>query len=114
VDNNNKQPANMPQTTQPQDPPTTEPVAPQPTTAPSGDSNKLIIFLLAGIVFIAILVGGIYFFLSNQKTQPAQTPISQKPTTLPQENLEQELSNIVLDPQPDADLSTVDGDLNQL
>lgn len=106
----------------PQTPPTPtintpppQPAVPQTPTpgAPAEESNKLILWLVIGLVVIIVLVGGIYLFLSRQQgtTQP-QTITSQTPA--PQENLENDLNSIDVETGADSDFTSIDQDLQSL
>lgn len=82
----------------------------------SGDSNKMILWLLIGLVIVVALVGGIYLFLSKQQTSAPKSQITplQTPVTLPQENLENDLRSIDVEGEIDSDFTPVDQDLGQL
>lgn len=103
-------------------PNTTDTPNPIPVPTPSqpvggtGESNKLVIWFAAGLVAIAILVGGTYLFLSQQQTAvPAVKPVvSQTPAPVVQQNLEEDLDSINIEGSVDSDLSAIDRDLQQL
>lgn len=103
MDNNNltQQPA-VPQT----------PIAPEP---PSGDSNKMVLWLVIGLVIVVVLVGGIYFFLSKQQTKTTETTTVQT-TPQPQDTvdaLDKDLNALNVE-NADSDFASVDQDLEQL
>lgn len=98
--------------------PPPQPAVPQTPTpaAPAGDSNKLIIWLVVGLVVIIVLVGGIYLFLSKQQAASqtlTPSPLTSQPPA-PQENLENELNNIDVNAGADSDFTSIDQDLQNL
>lgn len=102
------------------------PVPPQPSVPqvpvsepPSGDSKKMILWLVIGLVVIILLVGGIYFFLNQQQTKNnAQQATGQEavvqvtpPDTM--DALEKDLSNLNIE-DAETDFVPIDQDLQQL
>lgn len=110
-------PANPPQT----------PVAAQPQPAvpqvpvsepPSGDSKKMILWLVIGLVIVIVVVGGIYFFLNQQQVKNnAQQATGQEtvqatpPDTT--DALEKDLSTLNIE-DAESDFTSIDQDLGQL
>lgn len=101
-------------------PVTQTPVAkiPEAPVPQAGESNKIIMWFVMGLVVIVILVGGAYLFLSKQQpTVTNQTPLQpvvQAPK--PQETvdaLDKDLSDLNV-ANSDSDFSLVDQDLKQL
>lgn len=102
--------------TQPnQAPPQAAPVQPAPNIVqqprPEGDRNKLMLWLIGGLIAIIVVVGGIYFYLSSQQ-KAKQTP-SPVPSARVQENLEKELDSLTVE-DIDAEFQTVDKDIESL
>ncbi|MBI2338464.1 hypothetical protein HYU95_04760 [Candidatus Daviesbacteria bacterium] len=100
---------NLPNTTIP------NPVPPQ-AGGGTKESNKLIIWFVLGLVVIAVLVGGIYMFLSTQQAAipKPQAIVSQTPTPVVQEDLEGNLDGIDVGDEIESDISALDRDLQQL
>lgn len=94
------------------------PQTPLPAAAPeSGDSKKIIIYFVVGIIVIALLIGGAYLFLSTQQsnTETQKQPIVE---AKPKEQdtvdaLDKDLESLEI-ANTDSDFSTVDEDLQQL
>lgn len=99
----------------------TQPVEPTPTTQPTPvvvppaepeGSNKMVLWLILGLVIIVLVVGGVYLYLSKQQgaetvgTQPTPTPVAE-------ENLENELNAIDVT-ESNQDFSAIDQDLQSL
>ncbi len=92
------------------------PVMPGPITGdpdPKGNENKMIFWLIGGLVVILLLVGGIYWYFSKQiaPTSSIETPV--QPLTQKQENLEEEMNAIQID-DIEAAFVEVDKDLQNL
>lgn len=93
--------------------------APTPQATPTeggGESKKLVMWLIIGLVVVAVAVGGIYLFLSKQNVAQqaaAPTMTAQQPIT-PRETLEEDLSTIDVDSSLDSEFAAVDQDLGQL
>lgn len=106
--------------TAPPQAPSSQPSAPQ-TPIPdssSGDSNKMILWLLLGLVIVVALVGGIYFFLSMQQGGSIEQPATEQevvqvtpPDTM--DALEKDLNALNVE-NADSDFASVDQDLEQL
>ncbi len=94
----------------------TQPATPQVPIAgtPPEESNKLIIWLIIGLVVVIILVGGVYLFLSRQQAASQVQTTVQAPTPTPAENLEGDLNSIDVDSDATSDFTQVDQDLQQL
>lgn len=107
-------------------PPASAPQAPEPQPAvpqvpvsepPSGDSNKMVLWLVIGLVVVIVLVGGIYFFLNQQQAgnsaQQAteQEVVQNTPDTL--DALEKDLSTLNIE-DTETDFVPIDQDLEQL
>lgn len=110
MDNNNPAP-------QPIEPQIPGPNIPITGISEQKSSSKVIRFFIIGIVIVAVLVGGIYLFLSSQQKKSPEnpSPVIQSPTTPPQESLESDLNNINVDAGgEDSDFTAVDQDLQQL
>lgn len=98
-----------------------QPSTPQvPISNPPPESNKVILWLVIGLVAIVVVVGGIYFFLSKQQANTAQTTNVERPivqaSPKPSDTvdaLDKDLSALNVG-TADADFSSVDQDLQQL
>lgn len=95
---------------QPNVPPPNPVVAQAPQ--PSGENNKMIMWLIIGVVLIVVLVGGIYLYLSTQQPKvpqaPAQAPKEETVTSLESEVNALEVEDI------DKEFEAVDKDLQSL
>lgn len=123
MDNTQLNPAAAPQTPPPVAPavPAAPNVIPPVMPTPPSEtrsSSKLIMFLIIGVVFIALLVGGVYLYLNNKQSADLknnQTGLYTAPVATPvaQENLDSDLSaiNVATD---DSDFASVDKDLQGL
>lgn len=88
----------------------------------SNNSNKLFIFVGIGLVLLALIAGGVYFFLfggfgGQQAATPTPTTAPQvlKPTSPPaQDNLETDLNSINVDSNTDNDFASIDKELQSL
>lgn len=93
------------------------PIATPVQVPPSKSGNKMVLLFVIGLIAIAVVVGGIYFFLSKQQeaadSQP-QAVVTQTPVPVAEVDLESELNNIDVDASIDSDFSSVDQDLQQL
>ncbi len=104
--------------TQPQFP---NPAAPQTPniTAAGGDSNKMILWFVVGIIAILLLVGGIYLFFSRQQAETTAQKATEtivQTTPKPEETvdaLDRDLQSVNI-ASPEGDLAPIDQDLNQL
>lgn len=109
-----QQPANPPQAPVAAQP---QPAVPQVsvTEPPSGDSKKMILWLVIGLVIVIVVVGGIYFFLNqqakNSAEQVAEQPIVE--TTDTTDALEKDLSTLNIE-DTESDFTSIDQDLQQL
>ena len=93
----------------------TTPTPPLPTDPkPASSEKKMALWLIIGLVIIVIIVGGIYFYLSNQQ-KPLQSnlPVEGPKTTAASENLENDINNVNVD-EVDKNFSQVDKDLGSL
>lgn len=105
-------------------PPASAPQAPEPQPAvpqvpvsepPSGDSKKMILWLVIGLVVVIVVVGGIYFFL-NQQTKNRAEQATEQPiveTTDTTDALEKDLSTLNIE-DAESDFAPIDQDLQQL
>lgn len=116
MENNNQTQQSPAVNTIPPQAPTTPqtPIAPEP---PSGESNKMVLWLVIGLVVIVVLVGGIYFFLSKQQSTETGTkqPVVQV-TPKPQDTvdaLDKDLNALNIE-SSDSDFASIDQDLQQL
>lgn len=100
-----------------------QPIQPQPAqpqaTIPQENSggNKLTLWFIIGLVIVIAIVGGIYFYLNNQKsseTTQVNTTAQVTPAPTPKEDLEGALNNIDIDEKVDSEFTSVDSDLGQL
>lgn len=101
------------------------PVPPQPSVPqvpvsepPSGDSNKMMLWLVIGLVVIIVVVGAIYFFLNQQRTenstkQTAEQAVVQVTPPDTMDALEKDLSALNIE-DAEADFAPIDQDLGQL
>lgn len=93
-------------------------VIPTPSTSsPTKDdsSNKMILWLIGGVMFIFLVVGGIYWYLSSQQqvTEPTFQPtITIKPQDTV-DTLDKDLNELKED-NLDSDFSSLDQDLQNL
>lgn len=96
-----------------------QPPVPQvPVTEPTGDSKKMILWLVIGLMVVVALVGGIYFFLSSQQAGNTEQPVAEKKvvqTTPPDtmDALERDLSALNIE-DTENDFTSIDQDLQQL
>ena len=113
MDNNNLNPQTPPLNTPPQ--PVQQPV-PQPTFSnPTNESNRMVLWLVIGLVIIIVVIGGIYIFLSKQQTAAPKEQTITSQTPAPQENLESDLNSIdVGNATDESDLAPIDQDIQQL
>lgn len=89
--------------------------APFPNTSSDTSSNKMIRWLVMGLLAIALITGGIYLFSGRQnKVTQKRTDTIQTPGPSTQENIENELNSINVEAPVDSDFSSVDQDLQQL
>lgn len=78
------------------------------TQPPQGEGNKMVLWFIAGLLVIILVVGGVYWYLSNKQKTP---PTTQAPTTKVEENLEKDLDSVNVE---EVDTSSVDSDLQSL
>lgn len=72
----------------------------------------MVLWLIAGLVVIVLVAGGIYLYLSpKQKVTPTKPTSTSSPTS--QENLENELNTVNVE-DVENDFSSVDQDLQNL
>lgn len=100
-----------------------QPAAPQaanvPNPAPIGPENKMVLWLILGLVLIIVVVGGIYWYLSNKQKSLTMTNIqttTQSETPTASENLDTLGTQADSENVPDAtsDFSALDRDLQSL
>ncbi len=86
---------------------------PQMPKSESGDSKKMIVYLIVGLLVVGSLVFGIYYFISNQQKA---TDTSQKSAPKQEESvdtLETEIDAVSVD-DIDKEFTSVDSDLQNL
>lgn len=92
--------------------PTIQPAPVVMPPAESEGSNKMVLWLILGLVAIVLIVGGVYIYFSNQ--QAIETKVTQQtPAPAAQENLENDLNTIDVT-NIDQDFSAIDADLGSL
>lgn len=118
---------NQPVQTQQQQQPATPVASTQaavPPVAPvsnedSGESKKMVLFLIAGVIFIIVLVGGVYMYLSKIQEAPDTAKIStpqqtsEQPEISKPDAIEQEINSINAT-SIDESMSGVDQDIKGL
>ena len=90
-----------------------ENITPSPNQpVPAGDrTKKMKIWLLGTGVLVLLLIGGVYFYMTSDKTR---IPVEQTSTNTPtQESLEDELNKVNVE-SIDKEFSQVDKDLQTL
>lgn len=102
MDNNNQAPQPIQPTMQP---------APAPVV-PSGGGNKMVLWLVTGLIITILIVGGVYWYLSSQKAGSKESAAKSKSIET-EANLEKDL-NLIDVPEVDAQFSAVDKDLESL
>ena len=88
-----------------------QPIAPVQITSPvdtlnptgGQSSKKIILFLVVGIFILALVIGGVYYYLSS--IQPAQNVVTQPSAAQPV---------AVSQPTPIKEVDPIDADLNAL
>ena len=71
-------------------------------------------WIIVGLVIIALVVGGIYWYLGKQQPSEVTQSITQaKSTPQPEVNYDQELNSVDI-ATPEADFNSVDKDLQSL
>ncbi len=95
---------------------TQPPVTPPGMSYPDPKSNKTLLFVILGIVLVVIL-GTIYVIamgksLTGSKV-PTPSPIVEQPTATPTPTPSDDINSVEI-PNPDADLTPIAQDLNQL
>ena len=121
MDNNNSAMQPPAVNTPSQAPESPKPPAPQVpvSESSSGDSKKVIAWLIIGLVIVMALVGGIYFFLSMQQSGSTEQPAPEQKVvqvTPPQDTtnaLEKDLNTVNVE-NADSDFASIDQDLEQL
>lgn len=98
-----------------------QPLEPAPPTQPSPviippsgteGSNKAVLWLILGVVIIALIVGGVYLYFSRQ--QGTENVVTQQtPAPQVQENLENDLNAIDV-ANTDQEFIEIDQDLKNL
>lgn len=100
-----------------------QPAIPQvPLPTQTGDSNKMILWFVLGVVIIAVLVGGIYFLLSkrqekvsSQVTQQEEPVVQATPKVEDMVSaLDKDLSDVNVETALETDFNTIDQDLQGL
>lgn len=90
-------------------------VTPDPQTPKSegGDSKKMILYLVIGLLVVGGLVFGIYYFISNQQKTPDTSQKSAPKQTESVDTLESDINAVGVD-DIDKEFSSVDSDLQSL
>lgn len=79
----------------------------------SSGNNKMVLWLITGLIITILIVGAVYWYLSRQQTSPNQQ-ISKEPTPIGESaKLDSEL-NLIAIPEVDENFSEVDKDINSL
>lgn len=114
MENNNPTPPPAPQ---PQQLVNQQPMG-QPTQTPApkveGESHKMILWLVAGLILIIAVVGGVYLYMVNQQkgsTQGAPTAVVTQPESV--DSLEKEVVSEELE-DIDKQFQSVDKDIESL
>ena len=86
------------------------------TTPPASKDNQMGLWLIIGVILVLVVVGGIYWFLSNQ--QAAQNSnlapqVTMQPTTT-ERSLQEELNTINVQASGSSDFQEVETDLSGL
>lgn len=93
-----------------------QPASMQPSVQVPGDSsgnNKMVLWLITGLIITILIAGAVYWYLNNQQTSSNQQ-ISKEPTPiLESAKLDSELNSIDI-PEMDENFSEVDKDINSL
>lgn len=93
--------------------------APQNAGQPEKHSNKLVLFLILGLVLIGIIVGGVYLYMNNKQVaelKKEEGAIQTLPVTTPkpsEPSLDSQLSDINV-ATDESDFTQVDQDLSGL
>lgn len=89
-----------------------DPMLNQPADPKPEGGNKMVLWLIIGLVVIILIVGGIYFYMSKQQSvsNPSATPA---PASQSQENLENDINSVDVS-AVEGDFSPVDQDLKNL
>ncbi|MDP3758246.1 MAG: hypothetical protein Q8Q86_00860 [Candidatus Daviesbacteria bacterium] len=113
MDNSNPVPEAPVANTPPQPSIPTQPVVPE-------ESNKMVLWLVIGLIVIIAVVGGIYFFFNNQQAATNTQKVTENPivqsTPKPPDTvdaLDRDLSAINVD-DAEVDFVSIDSDLQQL
>lgn len=108
------QPAPAPQP-KPQPAPIAVPNMAQPGAAPTAGGNKMIFWLVGGLVLIILLAGGVFLFMNRQSAKTANTQTDRnKQTPAPvKDTFEQDLNAIDV-ATPGAEFDSIDQDLQGL
>lgn len=81
-------------------------------TTPSG-GNKMMLWIILGLILTILVVGGAYWYLSNQQPKTEELTSNSQPLKQGEDNLESDLDLIVV-PEVDANFAEVDKDLGSL
>lgn len=88
-----------------------QPVAP----AGNGDNSKMGLWMIAGVVLVFVIVGGIYWYLSNKQTaQNTPVPQANIPAPTPETNLSDELNSMDVTASASSEFKAVDSDISGL
>mgnify|MGYP001558009829 CR=1 FL=1 len=91
--------------------PTQNVVPPPKPAVQSEGNNKMMMWLVGGLVLVILVVGVIYLFLNSQQ-QKSQAP-EPTPKAAVEENLEQELDAVNIE-DVEGEFKSVDSDLQKL
>lgn len=95
------------------------PATPNMASQAPKESNKMIFFLVGGVIVIALVVGGIFWYLSNQQkpsqtaNQNTNTAVNTKSTNNV-DSLNQDLNSIDVQASDSAGFDALDRDLQNL
>lgn len=115
---NNQQPTTPPQpvTPQPVQPPTELPNVIPPQLPTTSSSNKMILWLLGGIVVALMIGAGIYWYMGKEAPVPTVETINPTPSTKVEtfDSMDQDLNSIDAESSDSADFDSVNSDLEDL
>lgn len=80
------------------------------------EGNKMILWLVGGLILIVLVVGGIYWFLSKQQEnkQVSQAPAKPVETQITTDSLNQDLNSVDTESSDSGGFTQVDQDLQGL
>lgn len=92
--------------------PAPSPMQPAQAPQPSKGGNKMVLWLVTGLIATILIVGGVYWYLSSQKPVLKESATKSK-SSQTEANLEKDL-NLIDVPEVDANFAAVDKDLESL